>query len=99
MKDSKDRQRKHTREIPENDCGAVDGKEIKDSMPYTTSVHASGVASLMPCGGSKDSKVCQRKNSNKIAENACGAVDGKENKDFRPPTGRTHSPATPRRRH
>jgi hypothetical protein len=99
MKDSKDRQRKHTREITENDCGAVDGKEIKDSSPYTTSGHASGVASLIPCGGSKDSKVCQRKNSNKNAENAYDAVNGKENKDLSPPTGRTHSPATPRRRH
>jgi hypothetical protein len=65
MKDSKDRQRKHTREIAENDCGAVDGKESKDSSPYTTSVHASGVASLIPCGGSKDSKVCQRKTPGK----------------------------------
>lgn len=33
MKDSKDRQRKHTREIAENDCGAVDGKENKDFSP------------------------------------------------------------------
>ena len=99
MKDSKDRQRKHTREIAENDCGAVDGKESKDSSPCTTSVHASGVALLMPCCGSKDSKVGQRKHSHKIAENAYGAVDGKENKDFSPPTGRTHAPATPRRRH